>query len=195
MTTILRLESSASGSASVTSGLNELLLERLTAIHPDSTIVERDLTALPVLTADSFAANGTPVAERSADQSELASLADALIAELSAADVIVLGAPIYNFGLPSSVKAWMDLVARAGTTFTYTETGPKGLLEGKTAYVVTASGGVSIGDAADFATPHITLFLNFLGISDVSIIDAAGLMMDPEKVQKAQAQIRELISA
>jgi FMN-dependent NADH-azoreductase len=195
MTTILRLESSASGPASVTNGLNDLLLDHLSASHPGATIVERDLTALPVLDAARFAANGTPADERSADQSELASLADALIAELSAADVIVLGAPIYNFGVPSSVKAWMDLVARAGATFSYTETGPKGLLEGKTAYVVTASGGVGIGDAADFATPHITLFLNFLGITDVSIIDAGGLMMDPEKVQKAQAQIRELVSA
>ena len=195
MTTILRLESSASGPASVTNGLNDLLLERLTASHAGSTIIERDLTTLPVLTADRFTANGTPAGDRSADQSELASLADDLIAELSAADVIVLGVPIYNFGVPSSVKAWMDLVARAGTTFAYGEAGPKGLLEGKTAYVVAASGGVGIGDAADFATPHITLFLNFLGITDVSIIDAAGLMMDPEKVSKAQAQIRELVSA
>ena len=192
MTTILRLDSSASGADSVTENLNNLLVETLAATNPDAAVVARDLTTLPVLSAPLFAANGTPAGERTPEQQDLATLADALIAELIAADIVVIAAPLYNFGVPSAVKAWMDLVARAGTTFRYTESGPQGLLADKTAYVVSASGGVELGTDADFATPHLTLFLNFLGIDDVSLIDAGGLMADPTKVQQAESQIREL---
>ncbi len=107
-------------------------------------------------------------------------------------DVIVIGAPIYNFGVPGAVKAWMDLIARAGRTFSYSETGPVGHLTGKKAYIVSASGGVALGSEADFATPHLTLFLGFLGITDITVIDAGGLMADPDKIQKAHDQIRQL---
>lgn len=195
MTTILRLESSASGAASVTTGLNDLLVTKLAEAHPDATVRVRDLTDLPVLTADRFAANNTPVGDRTGEQAALAALADELISDLVAADVIVIAAPIYNFGVPSSVKAWMDLVARAGTTFEYTKTGPNGLLKDKKAYVVVASGGVPLGDAADFASPHITLFLNFIGITDVTLVDAGGLRTDPSKLHAAQAQIGALAVA
>lgn len=191
---ILRLDSSASGAASVTNNLNALLVETLLASNPEATVAHRDLTALPVLDADRFAANSAPAEERSAEQGELATLSDALIDELVAADIVVIGAPIYNFGIPGAVKAWADLVARAGVTFTYTDTGPQGLLTGKKAYIVSSSGGVELGSEMDFATPHLTLFLNFLGIDDVSLIDAGGLMANPNKVAEAENQILSLAS-
>lgn len=191
---ILRLDSSASGASSVTSNLNALLVETLLASNPGATVVHRDLTELPVLNADRFAANSTPTGERSAEQRELAKLSDALIDELVAADIVVIAAPIYNFGIPGAVKAWADLVARASVTFTYTETGPQGLLTGKKAYVVSSSGGVELGSEMDFATPHLTLFLNFLGIADISLVDAGGLIANPNKVAEAENQIRSLAS-
>lgn len=191
---ILRLDSSASGASSVTSNLNALLVETLLASNPGATVVHRDLTELPVLNADRFAANSTPTGERSVEQSELAKLSDALIDELVAADIVVIAAPIYNFGIPGAVKAWADLVARASVTFTYTETGPQGLLTGKKAYVVSSSGGVELGSEMDFATPHLTLFLNFLGIADISLVDAGGLIANPNKVAEAENQIRSLAS-
>jgi FMN-dependent NADH-azoreductase len=189
MTAILQLDSSATGEASVTNGLNALLVE---VIGTDATVVHRDLTTLPALSNELLVANNTPATDRTPGQNELATLADSIIAEAEAADVIVIGAPIYNFGVPGSVKAWMDLIARAGRTFSYSETGPVGHLTGKKAYIVSASGGVALGSEADFATPHLTLFLGFLGITDITVIDAGGLMADPDKVQKAQDQIRQL---
>lgn len=192
MTSLLRLDSSASGEASVTSRLNDLLVETLGA---DVTVTRRDLSQLPSLSTDRFLANGTPVDERTPQQAELAALGDAVIAEIEAADVVVIGAPIYNFGVPSGVKAWMDLTARAGRTFRYTESGPEGLLSGKKAYIVTASGGVPLGSDADFATPHLQTFLGFLGFTDIVQIDAGGLMMDDTKVEQAENQIRQLATA
>lgn len=189
MTTILQLDSSASGTASVTNALNTLLVE---TIGTDATVVHRDLTNLPSLSNELLVANSTPAADRTPAQNELAALADSIIGEAEAADVLVIGTPIYNFGVPAAVKAWMDLIARAGRTFSYSETGPVGHLTGKKAYIVSASGGVPLGSEADFATPHLRTFLGFLGISDVSVIDAGGLMMDPNKIETAQAQIREL---
>jgi FMN-dependent NADH-azoreductase len=189
---ILQLDSSASGSESVTNRLNALLVETLGST---TAVVHRDVSQLPSLTTERFAANGTPADARTTDDATLAALGDALISELEGADVVVIGAPIYNFGVPSGVKAWMDLVARAGRTFQYTETGPQGLLTGKKAYVVTASGGVPLGSEIDFASPHIQTFLGFLGFTDVTQIDATGLQMDPTKVQQAEQQIRELAPA
>ncbi len=192
MTTILRLDSSASGDSSVTNSLSDLLIETLAATEQHVDLIRRDLTALPALNNDLLSANNAPESERSPAQVELAETADAIIGELEAADIIVIGAPIYNFGVPSGVKAWMDLAARAGRTFDYTESGPAGRLLDKKAYVVSASGGVQLGSEADFATPHLTVFLNFLGITDVNLIDAGGLLMDESKFGKAQDQIRAL---
>lgn len=189
MTTILQLDSSASGPDSVTNGLNALLVDTIAA---DATIVYRDLTGLPALSNDLLVANNTPAADRTPAQNQAATLADAIIREVEAADIVVIGSPIYNFGVPSGVKAWMDLVARAGRTFSYSDTGPVGHLTDKKAYIVSASGGVALNSEADFGTPHLRTFLGFLGITDVTVIDAGGLMMDPDKVQKAQDQIREL---
>lgn len=194
MTTILRLDSSASGESSVTNGLSDLLIETLAASEEHVDVVRRDLTTLPALNNALLSANNTPDEARTADQVELAAIADELIAELEWADVVVIGSPIYNFGVPSGVKAWMDLVARAGRTFSYSETGPVGHLSGKKAYIVSSSGGVALGSEADFATPHLRVFLNFLGLTEVELIDAGGLMMDASKIDHAQEQIRALAS-
>lgn len=189
MTSLLRIDSSVTGTASVTNALNSLLVETLDAA---ATVVRRDATQLPSLSAEIFAANMAPLETRSPDESALGLLADELISELEQADAVVIGAPIYNFGVPSGIKAWMDLVARAGRTFTYTETGPQGLVTGKPAYIVSSSGGVALGSEADFATPHLRQFLSFIGFTDITVIDAGGLMMDPTKIEQAEAQIKQL---
>ncbi|MEL6531300.1 MAG: NAD(P)H-dependent oxidoreductase, partial [Pseudomonadota bacterium] len=117
-----------------------------------------------------------------------------LIAELQAADTIVISTPIYNFGVPAVLKAWADLVARAGTTFKYTENGPVGLLEGKKAYIAAASGGTPVGSDMDFMTSWLTFFLGFIGIKDVEIIAADGIMgADGEaKIEAARARAEKL---
>ncbi len=146
------------------------------------------------MTAERFGANLTPVADRTAAQAELAAIADTLIAELQAADTIVIATPIYNFGPPSTLKAWADLVARAGTTFRYTATGPEGLLTGKTAYLAIASGGTQVGSDYDFMSRWLTFFLGFLGITNVSIVAADGIMGEggEEKITAAKEAAEKL---
>jgi len=194
MSTILRLDSSVTGDASVTSALNQLAVETLNAAG-SATVIHRDLTQLPAVTAERFGAAMTPAGDRSSDQEPLASVADTLIEELEAADVVVIAAPIYNFGVPSGVKTWMDYVARAGRTFAYTEEGPKGLLANKRAIVVAASGGVPLGSPMDFGTTHLSHFLAFLGIEDVTVVDAGGMLFDENKLAQAQDQVRALAAA
>jgi len=117
---------------------------------------------------------------------------DELIAELEAADTIVIGVPVYNFAIPAALKAWVDQIARARRTFRYTETGPEGLLKGKKAYLVVASGGVPVGSDYDFATGYLRHVLGFVGITDVTVIEAGQQMMDGEAVTRATAAIDEL---
>lgn len=177
MSNILHISASIRGDESVSRTLSRKLAEGL-ATKSGGTVTERDLSAndLPYVDAAIFAANGTPAEERTVHQQQLAAIADTLIAELQAADTIVLGVPIYNFGVPAIVKAWADLVARAGTTFAYTPDGPKGLLDSKKAYITAASGGTPVGSDIDFMTPWLKFFLGFLGIHDVEIIAADGIM-------------------
>jgi FMN-dependent NADH-azoreductase len=142
MSNILYITASIRSDAdSVSRGLGQQLVDGIAA-RTGAAVTTRDLAAndLPFMTADRFGANLTPSADRTAAQAELAAIADTLIAELQAADTIVIATPIYNFGPPSTLKAWADLVARAGTTFRYTATGPEGLLTGKTAYLAIANG-------------------------------------------------------
>ena len=107
-----------------------------------------------------------------------------MVAEVQAADVIVIGAPMYNFSVPSTLKAWVDLIARVGVTFQYTENGPVGLLSGKKAYLVVATGGVPVNSPADFATPYLKQVLAFVGISDVEVIDASGFAVNAEEAME-----------
>ena len=176
MSNILYLTASIRGRESVSNQIGQALLGSLKA--DGDTVTVRDLSKndIPFVDAARFEANLTPAADRTPEQSELAAIADTLIEELQAADVIVFATPIYNFGVPAIVKAWADLVARAGTTFKYTENGPVGLLEGKKAYITAASGGTPIGADFDFMSSWLAFFLGFLGISDVEVIAADGIM-------------------
>ncbi|KPP86922.1 FMN-dependent NADH-azoreductase [Erythrobacter sp. HL-111] len=177
MTTILHIKASIRGEESVSNALGQRIVDGLTRTG-EADVVVRDLAedALPFVSAERFAANLAPEGERTPEQAELAGIADTLIAELEAADIIVLSTPVYNFGVPASLKAWADLVARAGRTFKYTENGPVGLVEGKKAYVAAASGGTKIGSEIDFMSPWLTFFLGFLGITDIKIVAADGIM-------------------
>ena len=191
--TILHINSSARTDGSVTRVLSQKLVEKLS--DADTKIVSRDIGAapLPILTEDWVGANFTPDDARTTAQQDALALSDQLIAEIEAADTIVLGVPVYNFGVPAAFKAWIDLVARARKTFQYTENGPVGLLQGKTAYVAIASGGTPSGSEIDFATPYVHHVLGFLGIHDVSIIAADQLMATGDsKVSAAEAQINAL---
>ncbi|GAA4041217.1 FMN-dependent NADH-azoreductase [Parerythrobacter jejuensis] len=195
MSTILHITASIRGEESVTNALSTTLAEGLSA-KTGAQIVTRDLSKndVPFVSANRFEANLTPAADRTPAQQDLAHFADQLIAELQAADSVVFGVPIYNFGAPASVKAWADMVARAGTTFAYTATGPKGLLEGKKAYLAVASGGTPVGGDMDFMTPWLTFFLGFLGINDVELVYADGIMGEggEEKIAAAKAQAKEM---
>ncbi|MCK0098094.1 NAD(P)H-dependent oxidoreductase [Qipengyuania sp. S6317L1] len=177
MTHILHITASIRNDDSVSNNLGSALVEKLSA-QEAATVTRRDLATddLPYQSWERFNAGLTSPDERSPEQSELAALADTLIGELQAADTIVISSPIYNFGAPASVKAWADLVARAGTTFKYTENGPKGLLEGKKAFITIASGGTPVGSDIDFMSGWLTFFLGFLGIEVVEVIAADGIM-------------------
>ncbi len=183
MTTILRIDSSARQADSVSRELVGRLIDR---VPGEVNVVERDLShGVPLLSETTLAAMWTPEADRSAAQSSELSVADEYIAELNDADAVVIGLPIYNFGPPAALKAWADLVARAGTTFRYTETGPEGLVADKPVYVVVASGGVPVGSPMDQASTWLTTFLGFLGLGNVTVIAADQLNVDPEAAVSA----------
>jgi FMN-dependent NADH-azoreductase len=190
MTSILRIDASARTDASISRKLADTIVAR----YPGAEITTRDVggEAVPQTTEAWIGANFTPADERTPEHEETLALSDAMVAELQAAEVVVISTPIYNFGVPGALKAWADLVARVGVTFEYTEQGPVGLLEGKRAIVAVASGGTKVGSDIDFATPWLRFFLGFLGIVDVEIVAADGLMGDPEGVARAEAEIAQL---
>jgi len=191
--TILHLDSSARTDGSFSRQLTQKLVEQLS--DSETRVISRDIgvSPLPIIDETWVGANFTPDDARSAAQIEALALSDTLIGELEAADTLVLGVPVYNFGVPAAFKAWIDLIARARKTFKYTESGPVGLLEGKKAYVVIASGGTPSGSDIDFATPYVRHVLGFLGIHDVTVV-AADLLMSQgeEKIQAATQQISAL---
>lgn len=175
MTKILRIETSARKAGSFSRQLTESIIARF----PDADVTTRDLAGgLPVISEEWVGANFTPEADRSDAQRDVLALSDELIAEVKAADVLVIGLPIYNFSAPAAFKEWVDQIARAGVTFSYTENGPVGLLEGKRAIVAVASGGVPLGSDYDHATPLVRQVLGFIGITDVEFIGATGLNMN-----------------
>lgn len=178
MTKILHIDSSARHEGSASRELGSRLIDRLAS---PTTVVKRDLSdGVPLLSESTLAAMWTPEADRSDAQNSELAVADEFIEELFSADAIVIGLPIYNFGPPAAMKAWADLVARAGTTFRYTETGPEGLVPNKPVYVVVASGGVPVGSPMDLSSTWLTTFLGFLGLTDVTVIAADQLNVDPE---------------
>ena len=193
-TKILRIDASARTEGSVSRDLNDRIIDRYRAAGPVS-LTERDLAAsdLPFLDADWIAANFTAAADRSADQDRKLDLSDALIDEIRHADILLIGLPIYNFGVPAAFKAWVDLIARAGVTFAYSENGPRGLLTGKRAIVTVASGGTEAGSNVDFATGYVRHVLGFIGITDVVFVTADRLALDAEgTIEKARRAIETL---
>ncbi len=186
MTTLLQINTSlfADGQSS---RLAERFVTRWREAHPEGRLIVRDLTAEPAphLTAERFGAFVKPAAQRSEDEAAVVAYSDTLIGELRRADVIVLGLPMYNFGIPSTLKAYFDHVARAGETFRYTAAGSQGLLTGKRAYVFAARGGMYVGTPLDTQTSYVRDFLRFLGIEDVEFVYAEGLNMGDEPKARA----------
>ncbi len=205
---ILQINSSAQRQNSQSTRLANAIVTRLVALQAAAggksassasiaSIVVRDLaqTPHPVLDEAALQALGTPAEQRTPGQAARVALDDALIAEIQAADVLVLGVPMYNFGIPAQLKNWLDAIARARVTFRYTENGPEGLLKGKRVYVALARGGVHRDSPEDTQVPYLKTILGFLGMTDVSFFYAEGLAMGAEAVEKAQRQAHEDIEA
>jgi FMN-dependent NADH-azoreductase len=187
MKTLLQIQTSLFESAGQSSRLSSRFAEEWLDTNPDGRVVVRDIGREPIphLTAERFQAFLAKPADRTPEQQAVAGYSDALIDELFAADVIVLGLPMYNFGVPSSLKAYFDHIARAGVTFRYTEKGPEGLLKGKKAYVFATRGGLYAGTPADTQTAYVRDFLRFVGIEDVEFVYAEGLAMGEMPKEKA----------
>jgi FMN-dependent NADH-azoreductase len=199
MTTLLQINASINNGNGESSRLADQFVAAFHKKHPKATIVVRDVAAaepVPHLNAERFGAFITKPEDRSASQQAVVGYSDTLINELKQADVIVLGLPMYNFGVPSQLKAYFDHIARLGVTFEYTEKGPVGKLTGKKVYVFAARGGVYEGTPMDTQTSYVRDFLRFLGMSDVEFIYAEGLHMGPQSKQtalaKAEAEIARL---
>jgi len=201
MQTILQINSSIHSADGQSSRLADALVARLRRENPDARLIVRDLATQPVphLDAARFEAFLASAEDRDTQQQAVAAYSDALIAELQQADCVVIGLPMYNFGVPSQLKAWIDHVARAGKTFRYTERGPVGLLHGKKAYVLAARGGQYAGTPLDTQTKYVRDFLAFIGITDVEFVYAEGLAMGEstraEALANAHAGIRALTAA
>lgn len=187
---ILQVNASARRDGANSTRLANTVTARLLADNPGATLTVRDLavTPHPMLDEAALGARFTPADQRTPEQAARVALDDALIAELQAHDVIVLGVPMYNFGNPVQLKSWIDAIAQAGVTFRYTANGPEGLIQGKKVYVALARGGLYRDTDRDAQVPHLKNVLGFLGMTDVSFLYAEGLAMGPDAVEKAFAQ-------
>lgn len=194
MRKLLQLNSSLFQTGGQSSQLGDAYVERWLNDNPDGQVNRRDLAAEPVphLNLARFQAFTTPESERTPEQREVAAYSDQLIAELQEADVIVLGIPMYNFSVPSTLSSYFDHIARAGITFRYTSEGPEGLLTNKKAVVFITRGGIYGEDHAQSA--YVRQFLGFIGIQDVEIIHAEGLAVGEESKQQALDSAREQIA-
>lgn len=197
---ILQINASARSAGANSTRLADAISARLVALNPGATVDLRDLAAQPhpVLDEPALGALFTPVEQRTPEQAARVALDDVLIAQVQAVDAIVLGVPMYNFGVPVQLKTWIDAIARAGVTFRYTENGPEGLLKGKKVYVALARGGLYRDTPADSQTPYLKSVLAFLGMTDVEFIFAEGLAMGAESANKAfaeaEARIEEVVA-
>jgi len=200
MKTLLQIRSSIFADDGQSTQLANRFIEKWRAANPASRVIVRDLAAEPIphLDAARFGAFLAKPGERTAEQSAVASQSDALIDELRAADVVVLGLPMYNFGIPSTLKAYFDHIARVGVTFRYTDKGPIGLLTGKQVYVFAARGGLYAGTPKDTQTGYVRDFMGFLGMTDIEFVYAEGLAISPESkaqsLAKAQSQVDRLFA-
>src|SRR5258706_3304265 len=193
---ILQINSSIFSEGGQSSRLADQLVERLRGQNPGASLTVRDLAREPVphLDAQRFQAFLEKPESRNDLQKAVVAYSDGLIAQLRRADVIVLGLPMYNFGVPSQLKAWFDHIARAGLTFKYTEKGAVGLLTGKKAYIAAARGGLYAGTPADTQSAYVKSFLAFLGIGDVEFVYAEGLAISAESREKSLAAARASVA-
>lgn len=200
MSKLLLVTSSLFGDQSKSTQLAGEFVQAWRRTHPGADVVERALTAesIPHLSLGALGALMTPAEKRSSEQHATVAFADRLIEELEAADTVVLAVPMYNFSVPSTLKAWIDHVARAGRTFRYTAAGPEGLLKGKKVIVVTGRGGVYTGDSPakvfDFQEPYLRSVLGFLGLTDVTFVHVEGLKVSPESAEQGVARARAAIA-
>lgn len=198
MTTLLQIKSSLFAQDGQSSRLADRFVAGWEKRHPQGRVAIRDLAAHPVphLTAERFQAFLAQPADRTPEQHAFVDHSDALIAELREADEIVLAVPTYNFGIPSTLKAYFDHIARAGVTFRYTANGPEGLLRDKKVHIVAARGGFSVGTPQDTVTRYVQDFLNFLGLRSIDFIYAEGLSISltqkEASLQQAQQAIERL---
>jgi FMN-dependent NADH-azoreductase len=201
MTTLLQINSSLFSDNGISSQLADAFVARWKAANPMAQVRRRDLAQQPIAHMDAarLTALGLPAAERDTAQRQAAAEAEGLIAELVQADVLVLGVPMYNFSVPSQLKAWFDHIARAGVTFRYTESGSQGLLSGKRAYVFTSRGGLHRGQPQDGVVPYLNTMLSFIGIDAVEFVYAEGLNLGDaprrQALQGARAEIDALLRA
>ncbi len=194
MTRVLTIHSSARRSGSYSRKLTDELIEQLKQKFDNVTVTSRDVAeGLSFPTENWLTDRVVPKGERTAEQETALAQTDELVEELRAADIVVVGAPTYNFGIPAALKAWIDHIAQPGRTFNYTENGPVGLLSDTKVYVVNASGGVPVGSPADFVMPYLKHVFGFLGISDVEFIAADQLMMsENDSLQRARTTIEQV---
>lgn len=191
MTRILTIHSSARRSGSYSRQLTDELIEQLQKTHGEVTVTHRDVAqGLTFPTENWLTDRAVPRHARSGEQEQVLVETDKLVEELIEADIVVVGAPTYNFGIPAALKAWIDHVAQPGRTFRYTEDGPVGLLSDTKVYVVNASGGVPVGSPADFVTPYLRHVFGFLGVTDIAFIAADRLVAsEDESLQRARSAI------
>jgi FMN-dependent NADH-azoreductase len=190
MSKLLFVTSSILGENSKSRSLGSEFVAAWRRAHPGTSVVERHLLpeSLPHYTGSALGAAVTPAEKRTPEQAEAAALADALIAEIEAAETIVLAVPMYNFSIPSTFKAWIDHVVRAGRTFRYGAAGAEGLLRGKRVFIIASRGGIYTEGPAksmDFHEPYLRAVLGFIGLTDISFVYAEGLAMNPETASRA----------
>lgn len=191
---ILHIDSAITGDASVSRQLTADIVAKLTDANPGATVTYRDLNdGVPAIDSDWFAAVRLAPEHPTADQQALIAVSDAYLAEVEAADVLVIGLPVYNFNLPAQLKNWLDQIARAGKSFRYTAAGPEGLLTGKRAIVAYSAAGTPIGSEMDHASGYLQFMLGFLGITEVDFVAADRLAMDRDaRLARAQEALDKL---
>ncbi|MGY2291083.1 FMN-dependent NADH-azoreductase [Pseudomonas sp. SDO528_S397] len=196
MARVLIIESSARQQDSISRQLTQQFIGQWKAAHPDDQISVRDLAVNPVPHLDANLLGGwmKPAEQRNAIEQSALERSDELTDELLAADVLVMAAPMYNFAIPSTLKAWLDHVLRAGVTFKYTATGPQGLLTGKRAIVLTARGGIHTGSSTDHQEPYLRQVMGFIGVHEVTFIHAEGVNLGGDFQEKGLNQARALLA-
>ncbi|RQW27861.1 FMN-dependent NADH-azoreductase [Rhodobacteraceae bacterium CH30] len=192
---ILQINSSVRGDASASTRLANSIVANLKTLTPTATLTVRETGQQPILDDAALGALFTPAEQRTPEQAARVAIDDATIAEVQAADVIVIGVPMYNFGVPVQLKAWIDAIAKAGVTFRYTANGPEGLLKDKKVYLALARGGLYKDTPADVQTPYLKNVFGFLGLTDLTFIHAEGLSMGEESAAQAFAQAEAEIAA